>query len=129
MPAVTRLLLEDQKPFGFHNSETIKRMDIVWSVFNKFKVDDGKVFRFFEHKDITSDNPEIKITYYSCPDNKFVAIVGNTSAKEIKGKIDFSKVKANISSVTDEISGNEWITDKGKISVNIPAMDFVILTF
>ena len=129
MPAVTRLLLEDQKPFGFHTGETAKRMDIVWNVFNKFKVDDGKVFRYFEHKDITSDNPEVKITYYSCPGNKFVAIVGNTGAKAIKGKIDFSKVKANISSVTDEISGNEWVTDKGKISVNIPAMDFVILTF
>ena len=129
MPAVTRLLLEDQKPFGFHSSETAKRMGIVWDVFGKFKVDDGKVFRYFEHKDITADNPDIKITYYRCPDNKFVAIIGNTTAKNVKGKIDLSKLKKGNFAVTEETSECEWITSEGKISVNVSPMDFIVLTF
>ena len=129
MPALTRLLLEDQKPVGFHTGETAARMNIMWNIFSVFKVDEGTVHRFFEQNDITSDNPDIKITYYRCPDNKFVAIVGNTTAKDVKGKIDFSKVKKGNFAVTEATSECEWITSDSKVSVYIPARNFIVLTF
>ena len=74
----------------------------------------AKLHRFFEQNDITADNPDIKITYYRCPDNKFVAIVGNTTAKNVKGKIDLSKLKKGNFAVTEETSECEWITSEGK---------------
>ena len=129
MPALTRLLLEDQKPIGFHSKDTAKRMDTMWQIFSKFKVDDGTVHRFFEQNDITADNPDIKITYYRCPDNKFVVIIGNTTKKDAKGKIDFSKVKKGNFAVYEAVSECEWVTRDGKVSVYVPAMDFIVLTF
>ena len=129
MPALTRLLLEDQKPIGFHSKDTAKRMDTMWQIFAKFKVDDGTVHRFFEQNDITADNPDIKITYYRCPDNKFVAVVGNTTKKDVKGKVDFNKLKKGNFVIGEAVSECEWVAKDGKISVYIPAMDFIVLTF
>ena len=130
MPALTRLLLEDQKPWGFHNKAAAKRMDIMWKVFGKFKVDDGTVHRFFEQQEITADHPDLKITYYRAPDNQFVLIVGNTTSRTVQGKVDLSRFGGpGKFEVTEEIGGKKRTAGNGKISVSVPAQDFVVLTF
>ena len=128
IPALTRLLLEDQKVFGFHTSETQKLMDIVWKVFKKFKVDEGTVHRHFEQQEIVADNPELKVTYYQVPGNGIVAIIGNCSGKTVKGNIDFSKVKKGDFAAKDEIAGFEQTASNGKIPVELLPMNFTILT-
>ena len=128
VPALTRLLLEDQKPFGPHTDETKPRMDIVWRVFGEFKVDEGTVRRFFEQQDIVADTPELKVTYYRTPGDKIVAVVGNTTSKSVSGKIDFGKVRQGSFSVKDETSGIERAAENGKVPVQLAPMDFTLLT-
>jgi hypothetical protein len=127
IPAMTRLLLEDQKVFGFHSSETQKLMNIVWKVFGKFKVDEGTVRRHFEQHEIVTDHPELKVTYYRVPGNGIVAIIGNLSRETVKGNVDFSKVKKGGFTAKDEIAGAERTASDGKIPVELSPMNFTIL--
>ena len=123
VPAITRLLLEDQKPFGpYHPMNTVRK------VFGKFKVDDGTVRRHFEQKEIVADHPELKITYYQVPGNGIVAIIGNLSRQTVKGNVDFSKVKKGDFTAKDEIAGVERAAANGRIPVELKPMNFTILT-
>ena len=128
IPALTRLLLEDQKVFGSHTEETQQRMDIVWKVFAEFNVDEGTVHRFFEQQDIVADNPELRVTYYRMPGDRIVAVVGNINSKKVSGKIDFGKVKKGEFAVRDEIAGLERPAENGKVAVELAPMDFTLLT-
>ena len=123
IPAITRLLLEDQKPFGPYTP-----MNTVRKVFGKFKVDDGTVRRHFEQKEIVADHPELKITYYLVPGNGIVAIIGNLSGQTVKGNVDFSKLKKGDFTAKDEIAGAERAAVNGRIPVELKPMDFTILT-
>ena len=128
IPALTRLLLEDQKPFGFHTAETQKLMDIIWKVFRKFKVDEGTVHRHFDQKEIGADDPELKVTYYLVPGKRIVAVIGNLSRQTVKGNVDFSKVKKGKFIAKDEIAGVEHTASAGRIPVKLKPMSFTILT-
>ncbi|MBO4633688.1 MAG: hypothetical protein J5858_17365 [Lentisphaeria bacterium] len=104
-------------------------MDLLWRIFDKFKVDDGTVHRFFEQNDITADQPDLKVTYYRAPGNRFVVIVGNTTTRTVQGKVDLSRFGQGGIQVTEEIGGKKLTADRGKISVRVPARDFIVLTF
>ena len=69
-----------------------------------------------------------KTRNYQVPGNGIVAIIGNCSSETVKGNIDFSKVKKGDFAAKEEISGAERTASNGKIPVELPPMNFTILT-
>lgn len=127
LPAITRMLLEDIKCMGFFGDTGYQRMDKVWNAFAAYQVDAGAPHRYFEQTVLTSSDPEVNLTYYQCPGNKFLVIAGNLTPESRKVNIDLSKVKTGDFPVVDEVDGSVLKAENGKLTVQVAGRDFRLL--
>ncbi|MCF6314600.1 MAG: LamG domain-containing protein [Verrucomicrobiales bacterium] len=120
---LTKLLLNDVPlAIAFCDGAVIDRW---WGIALRYDLDEATIHFHDQQKEITSDNPSIKISYYSCKDGRTLIIAGNVSKKSQPAQIDLGQFKQNtltLEYVKTSITPN----DKG-FKIKLPARAFAVI--
>ncbi len=102
-----------------------------WNALEKYGVQspDTKVNLYYNQNEITSSSPDIKITWYECPDHKYVLIIANKSPRSRDAVINVQKIAAGNFTAREEYIGSDIKVVDGKFSILVPSRSFRIVAF
>jgi len=134
VPEYTEAMLSMLLP---HDIETSKSwaaggvMYRLWDALEKYRfgAPSVKVHRFFEQTVVTSTNPNVRVTWYECPERRKLVVLANKTPKPQSAIIDLSALAAGDFPVRAEYSDRELVARKGKLAITCPARGFRILAF
>ena len=134
VPEYTEAMLSMLLPHDIESSKSWAAGGVMfklWDAFEKYGLGSPsvKVHRFFEQTDITSTNPNVRITWYECPAQRKLIVLANKTPQPQSGTIDLSALAAGDFPVRAEYSGQELVAKKGKLKITCPARGFRILAF
>ena len=92
--------------------------------FNSFKV---KAHKFYRQKEITSNNCNVLVTWYECPEGEKLIVLGNRTRQPQKAVVDLGKVTGNTGKLREEFYKKDITVSNGKVSVTVPAQAFLLL--
>lgn len=123
----TKLLLNDiPMSMAYEDGSVINK---IWGIVLKYKLDNAGVNFYYSQNEITGNNKNIGITYYKCPDGRYLAMIGNLTKETQTGTIDISNLKKGLDTVTDEYDNLPVAVKKDQFVVAIPARHFKIIGF
>lgn len=122
----TKLLLNDIPiSIAFEDGKVINQ---IWGAALKYDLDNATVTKYYEpHHELDSSNPNVKITYYQTPDDRYLIIAGNVSTEDQSAEIDLSRLPLQGKFVTDEYYNVEVPVSQDKVKVDIKAREFALL--
>ncbi len=149
LPALGVASREYFKPPAFHYTEAMMAMllshDVetcqewtagppirkVWDVLEKYDVQspETKVHLYYKQNEIISSSPSIRVTWYQCPQNKYVLILVNKTARSSEAVIDIRKVVSGNFTAREEYIGNDIKVIDGKFRIRVPSRSFRIVAF
>ena len=124
---LTKLLLND-----IITSEAYCNMavvDKVRDVYDKYQLDDATVHLYYQQKEVVASSSDVKLTYFECPDNRYMIVAGNISTNNQDVTIDLTPLKAGLTSVAEEYGDQKIAVNGGKIELHIPARGFKLICF
>jgi hypothetical protein len=124
----TKLLLNDVPlTIAYEEGNVISK---IWGAAMRYKLDTATVSFYDQQKEIGVE-PASKagVTYYKCPDGRFLAIIGNLTAEPQTVTIDISKLKTGLSKVRDEYDEQDVPVSGAKFTVLLPARHFKLIGF
>ena len=121
----TQLLLQDI-PFSSHANRLWITKKIV-KILSSYDLDNSIVKRYYEQNDIRSSNSNIKITYYTCPGNKYFIILANRTPEKQKSIINISKIKEGNFNIKTEFVKKDIKAHNGKFNIEIPPRMFMLI--
>ncbi len=103
----------------------------VWDILEKYQVQSPKtkVHFYYNQNTVSSSNPEVRVTYYECPDNQYVLAVTNKDISPKKTVIDLNKLKAGDYTVREEYKGIDIQVKNGTFEIIIPPRSFRLVAF
>ncbi len=103
----------------------------VWDILDKYNVQSSEtVCRLYhEQKEILSSDPDVRVTYYKMPGDKYVIFLANKTAKDVKTVIDLTAVCSRSFKAVEEYKGKDVMVKDGKFEITVPAMNFRIVCF
>ena len=84
---------------------------------------------YYEQKEILSSDPNVRVTYYKCPDGKYVIILQNKNVRAAKTTIDMSALMKDSFTAYSEYNDKEVQVVDGKFEISVPARRFCIVCF
>ena len=120
-----------------HDVETIEAyalavpVERVWDIMDKYKVQSPEtVCRLYhEQKEILSSKPEVRVTYYRCPDGRYLLILANKNYRPSRTEIDVSRIAEGCFTAREEYKDKPVEVKDGKFTIFIPARSFRMVGF
>ena len=107
------------------HKEVFKLFDVFKKYdFNSFDV---KAHKFYRQKEITSNNANVLVTWYACPEGEKLIVPGYRTKQPQKAVIDLGKVTGNTVKLCEEFYKKDITASNGKISVTVPARAFLLI--
>lgn len=103
----------------------------VWDIMEKYQVQspETKAHLYYRQNIITSSNPDVLVTYYECPDNRYIVVLANKDFRSKKTEINLSKLKAGNYLVCDEYNNANFHVNNGKLKISVPPRSFRLIAF
>ena len=123
------LALNDIESGSFYASSKV--MIKFWNILEKYKVNspETECYLYNKNNGIVSSNPDVRVTYYKCPDNKYLLILSNRTAKEQKAVIDVSVIGKGNFELAEEWTETVLNAQDGKFEITVPARNLRIVCF
>ena len=123
------LALNDIESGSFYASSKV--MIKFWDILEKYKVNSPETVchLYYENNDIRSSNPNVRITWYECPDNKYMLILSNRTAKAQSAEIDLNAIAKGKFELIEEWTKKSLTAKDGKFKITIPARSLRIVCF
>jgi hypothetical protein len=124
----TKLMLNDIPiSISFEDGKVINR---IWGVQMRYQLDEAQAMLYYDPAAaVASDNPQVAVTYFLCPGNRVLAVIGNLSKTEQTATVDFSKLRAGLGKARDEYAEQDLALDNGKLKVTLPPRLFRLVGF
>ncbi len=102
-----------------------------WNALEKYDVQSPKtkVNLYYNQREITSSSPDIRVTWYECPGNKYILIIVNKSPRSLNSVINVQKLASGSFTAREEYIGSDITVVDGKFSIQVPARSFRIVAF
>ena len=122
----TPLLLNDVPiAIAFEDGATINR---IWKIQSDYQLDDAIVTYFYDKANpVAVDNEQVKATFYRCPGDRVLLILGNMSPAAQDAQVDISALLTPGSQVTDLWNEQPLEVRDGRIQVSLPQRQFTII--
>jgi hypothetical protein len=105
--------------------EVFKLFDIFKKYdFNSFDV---KAHKFYRQKEITSNNSNVLVTWYECPEGEKLIALCNRTKQPQNAVVDLGKVIGKTGKLREEFYKKDIAVSNGKVSVTVPAQAFLLL--
>ncbi len=104
----------------------------VWDALEKYDVQSPEtVCRLYhEQKEVKCSNPDIRVTYYKTPGNKYVLFIVNKTYRSRKAEYDINAlVKNGNFTAVEEYKHKDVQVKNGKFTISVPARSFRIVCF
>ncbi len=103
----------------------------VWDIMEKYQVQSPKTkaHLYYQQKTVSSSNPDVRVTYYECPDDRYLVVLANKDFRKKKTEIDLSKLKAGNYPVCDEYHNANFPVNNGKLEISVPPRSFRLIAF
>jgi len=121
----TRLMLEDISFWGWWGRAHV--IPKTWDAFEKYGLDTAWCYRYHEQQTVKTSSPDVVVTYYQCPLERYLLIVGNTSKSEREATVDLSRLKPGDYEVVDECDHTNLPVADGKLKLKIPPYNFKLI--
>ncbi len=123
------LLMHDVEPDAAYSSVAPNQK--VWDVLEKYNVQSPstKCHLYYNQSTVTSSNPDVRITYYECPDNKYVIVLANKGTQSTETTINLSGIKSGDYAVREEYTGTDLLVKNGSLPVTVPSRSFRLVAF
>ncbi len=123
------LALNDIESGSFYASSKV--MIKFWDILEKYKVNSPETVCYLYNKNngIVSSNPDVRVTYYKCPDNKYLLILSNRTKKAQNAVIDVSVIGKGNFELAEEWTGTVLNAKDGKFEITVPARNLRIAAF
>ncbi|MBT3377824.1 MAG: hypothetical protein HN742_26560 [Lentisphaerae bacterium] len=125
LAAYTKLLLNDIPTSMAYTDETVT--NTIWGIFLKYGLDNATAHLWDDQTGVTTDNPGVKVTYYTCPKGRVLAVVGNTARQDQAVTVDLSRLNPPRTGVREEFLCRDVPVQGGKVRLEIKARHFSIL--
>ncbi|MBQ6473901.1 MAG: LamG domain-containing protein [Victivallales bacterium] len=102
-----------------------------WDILSRYGVGspDTQCHLYYVQKAVTSANPEVRVTYYQCPQGRYVLVLQNKDVRPAKTTIDLSQIQKGPFTALDEYRGQEIPVQDGKFGITVPARQFRLVCF
>ncbi|MHB1460469.1 MAG: glycoside hydrolase domain-containing protein [Armatimonadota bacterium] len=125
----TMLLMHDVEPDASYSSVLPNQK--VWEALQKYQVQSPatKCHLYYDQNTVTSSNPDVRVTYYECPDNTYVIVLANKGAKPAETTINLSKLKPGEYAAREEYTGTDLQIQNGSLPIAVPSRSFRLVVF
>lgn len=126
---MSMLLAHDVEPDPSYSNTGVHTK--VWDVLEKYQVQSPKtrVHLYYRQNTVASSNPEVRVTYYECPDQQYVLALTNKDLSPKETIIDLSGLKAGDYTVREEYKGTDIQVKDGKFAITVPSRSFRLIAF
>lgn len=103
----------------------------LWDCLSKYGVQDPATVchRYYEQKEIFAGNPDLRITWYHCPGERYVLFLANKGIRPISTTVDLNRIKNGSFPVHEEYRDKPIAVKDGKFEIRVPARSFRIAAF
>jgi hypothetical protein len=103
----------------------------VWNALEKYGVQstETKFYRFDKQRAVTSSNSGVRVSYYECPDGKYVLLLSNRSIRPANTEIDLSRISDEVTIAHEEYIGTDIEIENGRFKIRVPPRSFRIVAF
>ncbi len=103
----------------------------IWDALEKYDIgsEQTKFHRFDSQHEVKSSNPGVRVSYYECPDNKYVLILSNKDIRSVSTEIDLGRLGKAITEAKEEYIGTDIKVENGKFTIKVPLRSFRIVAF
>jgi hypothetical protein len=125
----TMLLSHDVEPDAAYTA--VAPNTKVWNILEKYQVQapSVKCNRYYEQNSVFSSDPEVRVTYYECPEKKYVMVLANKDLRPRETVIDLNKLQAGSYAACEEYTGTNIQVEDGKFSITVPPRSFRLVAF
>lgn len=102
-----------------------------WNALEKYGVQSPKTkcHLYYEQQTVTSSSPDVRVTWYECPDSQFVLIITNKDIGSRSTEIDVGKIAKGSFDAYEEYIGTDIKVVDGKFTIKVPSRSFRIVCF
>ena len=102
----------------------------VWDVFETYGLDSPSVrcHLYYEQDEVKSSDPDVRVTWYDCPDGRRLLVLSNKDLKPHTSRIDVSALKPG-TRAREEMKGREVVIEGGAFEIRVPARNFRLVAF
>lgn len=126
---LTMLLAHDVEPDQSYAASLPHQK--VWDILEKYQVQSSKtrVHLYYNQKSVGSSNPDVRVTYYECPDKQYVLVLANKDISSKETMIDLNGLKTGDYTVREEYVGSDIQVKDGKFAITVPSRSFRLVAF
>jgi len=125
----TMLLMHDVEPDAAYSSVSPNQK--VWDALEKYNVQSPltKCHLYYNQNTVTSSDPNVRITYYECPDSKYIIVLANKGNRSEETNINLSDLKSGDYAVREEYTGTDMQVKNGRLPITVPSRSFRLIAF
>jgi len=103
----------------------------VWDALEKYGVQspETRVHLYYNQQEITSSQPDVRVTWYECPGNQRVLILANKDIRPRNATIDVGRIAPGDFAAREEYTGADVKVVAGKFDIRAPSRSFRIVAF
>ena len=103
-----------------------KPLHRAWDVLKRYGVDSpSTVCRLYhEQNEVTSSSPDVRVTYYACPNGRHLLILANKDVHAHDAVIDVSRLGGGDLAAREEYCGQPLKVEGGQFAIRVPARSF-----
>ena len=108
-----------------------KPIQKLWDIMAKYGMDspDVKCHLYHEQQEVKSSAPELRITWYECPDKRYLLFLANKDVKPLKSTIDMGAIAGGDFMAYEEYRGKDISVKSGKFDITVPGRSFSVVCF
>jgi len=103
----------------------------VWDVLEKYRVQSTKTefHRFDKQNAVKSSHSGVRVSYYECPEDKYVVVLSNRDIRPVNTEINLSKISNRVTVAHEEYIGTDIEIRDAKFKIRVPSRSFRIVVF
>ena len=108
-----------------------KPVQKLWDILAKYNVQSPETVcrLYYEQKEIAVSSPDIRATWYKCPEDRYVIFLANKEIRPRTVSVDLSRLQKGSFPLHEEYIGSDLNAENGKFKIRIPARSFRIVAF
>ena len=108
-----------------------KPVQKVWDILARYGVADPSTEcrLYHEQSEVKSSAPEVRVTYYACPQGRYVLFLANKDIRAHETEIDVNRIAGGDFLAREEYRDTAVNVKGGKFAIQVPSRSFCIVVF
>ena len=103
----------------------------LWDIMDKYGLQSPDIVCHLYHENhaIRSSTPSLRITWYECPDNRYLLFLANKDTVPLKSTVDVSAIATGSFPAFEEYRNLDLQVKDGKFDIEVPPRSFSVVCF